>query len=181
MSTSGTISEHRSEFTAHPSFAFTSAPFLLSTIQQFRSSASNMTSASNGSGLLDRVPNWLGLKPIANGLGWLQSRGSIIAEATGEGPMVIETAIQGSTFVQGATASAAAGAATEAAGASALRRALTLQHVKNFGGIFTYMTSKWALACFTLVRRCYTKFILAASPIRLFQNTSQRDVDRGLK
>lgn len=56
------------------------------------------------------------------------------------------------TILSGAAASAAAGnPATEAASASAIRRALTVQHLKNFGGILTYMTSKWALACLTLV------------------------------
>ncbi|KAL8676611.1 MAG: hypothetical protein Q9186_006881 [Xanthomendoza sp. 1 TL-2023] len=152
MSTSNTVvSENAPEFTAHPSFTLTNALFFTSTLHQFKSSASNITSAFNSSGIFDRVPNWLGLRPIANGLGWLQSGGSIIAEATGEGAMAIETAAQGSTFVQGAVASAAAdGIANEAASASALRRALTFQHVRNFGGIFTYMTSKWAFACFTL-------------------------------
>ncbi|KAI4142428.1 MAG: hypothetical protein L6R39_004944 [Caloplaca ligustica] len=38
----------------------------------------------------------------------------------------------------------------EAASASAFRQAFTFQHFRNFGGIFAYMTSKWALACFTL-------------------------------
>lgn len=56
------------------------------------------------------------------------------------------------TILPGTTPSAAAGnPATEAASASALRWALTVQHLKNFGGILTYMTSKWALACLTLV------------------------------
>ncbi|KAI4261166.1 MAG: hypothetical protein L6R42_003631 [Xanthoria sp. 1 TBL-2021] len=55
------------------------------------------------------------------------------------------------TILPGTAASAAAdNPATEAASASALRWALTVQHLKNFGGILTYMTSKWALACLTL-------------------------------
>ncbi|KAL8809040.1 MAG: hypothetical protein Q9200_003784 [Gallowayella weberi] len=158
MPTSNTVvSENTPEITAHPSFTLTDSLFLTSTLNQFKSSASNLTSAFNSSALLGRVPNWLGLRPIANGLGWLQSGGSFIAEATGEGAMAIETAAQDSTFAQGVVASAAAdGLAAEAASASTFRRALTFQHVRNFGGIFTYMTSKWAFACFTLVRHPYT-------------------------
>ncbi|KAL8671871.1 MAG: hypothetical protein Q9168_003637 [Polycauliona sp. 1 TL-2023] len=52
--------------------------------------------------------------------------------------------------LHGAAASTAGSPALEAASANALRRALTVQHLKNFGGILTYMTSKWALACLTL-------------------------------
>ncbi|KAL8731201.1 MAG: hypothetical protein Q9166_003608 [cf. Caloplaca sp. 2 TL-2023] len=107
-----------------------------------------MASNFNSSALLDKFAHWPGLRPIADGLGWLQSGGSIIAEATHEGAMGIETTAQTSTIVQGAVASATAagGAATD----STLRRALTFQHVRNFGGIFTYVTSKWALCCFVL-------------------------------
>ncbi|KAL8806067.1 MAG: hypothetical protein Q9182_001599 [Xanthomendoza sp. 2 TL-2023] len=187
MSTSNTIvSENAPEFTAHPSFTLTDSLFLTSTLHQFKSSASNLTSAFNSSGLLARVPDWLGLRPIAHGLGWLQSGGSIIADATGQGAMAIETAAQNSAFAQGAVASAVAdGVANEAASASTFRRALTFQHVRNFGGIFTYMTSKWAFACFTLAivlnrTKVYTsgrrnldfnialRFLLRIGPILLF-------------
>lgn len=83
--------------------------------------------------------------------------------------MGIETAIQASTGTQAAAASAAAGnPAMEAASASAFRHAFTFQHVRNFGGIFTYMTSKWALACFALVRILYLP-----SCCRCLRNTSK--------
>ncbi|KAL8832798.1 MAG: hypothetical protein Q9170_004743 [Blastenia crenularia] len=95
------------------------------------------------------MPRWLG--PWTDGLSWLQSGGSVIANATGERAMGIGTAVQESISNQGATVSAAARTpAMETAGANPFRHAFTFQHVRNFGGIFTYMTSKWALACFAL-------------------------------
>lgn len=56
------------------------------------------------------------------------------------------------TILQGAAVSSTGKPEIDVAGANVLRRASTLQHLKNFGGILTYMTSKWALACLTLVR-----------------------------
>ena len=96
------------------------------------------------------MPRWLG--PLTDGLGWLRYGGSVIANATGEKLVEMETVVQASTAAQEPLASVAASDPTiGASSASAFRYAFTFQHVKNFGGIFTYMTSKWALACFTLV------------------------------
>ncbi|KAL8705214.1 MAG: hypothetical protein Q9201_001670 [Fulgogasparrea decipioides] len=151
MSTSDPIvSELTPVYTNHPSSGLTSAPFLTSTFHQFRASASNSPSAFNSSRFLNNIPRWLA--PLTDGLSWLQSGGSVLAEATGERAVVMETAPQASTGAHAAAASAAAGnTMTEAASTSAFRQALTFHHIRNFGGIFTYMTSKWALACFILV------------------------------
>lgn len=145
------ISELAPGITALPSLGFTSTPFLTSTLHQLKASASNATSGFNSSGLFGNMPRWLG--PLTDGWGWLQSGGSVIANATGERATPLEAAVQVSTNLQSAAASSVAGGpAMEAASASAFRQAFTFQHFRNFGGIFAYMTSKWALACFTLVR-----------------------------
>ena len=151
MSTSDPIiSELAPEFTPHPSFALSSTPFITSTFHNIKASASNSTLALNSSRILGNIPRWLG--PLTDGFGWLQSGGSIVAEATGERAAGMETIARASTGAQAAAASAAAGdAAFDAPSTSAFRQALTFQHIRNFGGFFTYMMSKWALACFVLV------------------------------
>ena len=82
----------------------------------------------------------------------LRGGGSMIAEATGNGSMkMISTAFSSNSSAGAALPSAAGAAATEATppGLSSF----SFHQVRNFGGIFAYMTSKWALACFTLVSR----------------------------
>ncbi|KAL8731794.1 MAG: hypothetical protein Q9181_004184, partial [Wetmoreana brouardii] len=143
------VSELTPVYTNPPTFGLTSAPFLTSTFHQFKTSASNSSSAFNSSRFLDSIPRWLA--PLTDGLSWLQSGGGFVAEATDERAVIMETAAQASTRVDAAAVSAAAGnTVTEAASTSAFRQALTFHHIRNFGGIFTYMTSKWALACFIL-------------------------------
>ncbi|KAL8714340.1 MAG: hypothetical protein Q9220_001673 [cf. Caloplaca sp. 1 TL-2023] len=133
-----------------PSSGLTSAPFLTSTFQHIKSSASNVTSSFNSSALFVNMPRWFG--PLTDRLPWLQLGGSTIAEATGSRAIGMDTLLRGSTAgAQGAAASAAVGGATtEQAATNALPQAWTFNYVRNWGGIFTYMTSKWALACFTL-------------------------------
>lgn len=85
--------------------------------------------------------------------------GTLIAEATGNRTwsMVSEALSSGSV------ASTAAPIASEAVAAAAAAadyspRSLGLfgfLQGRNFGGIFAYMTSKWAMACFTLVSLQY--------------------------
>lgn len=150
MSTSHPIiSQLAPEFTTHPSLGLTSTPFITSTFDHIKTSASNATLGLNSARLLANMPRWL--SPLTDGFGWLHSGGSVVAEATGERAAGMETIVQASTGAQAAAASAAAGdTATEAASTTAFRQALTFQHIRNFGGVFTYMTSKWALACFVL-------------------------------
>ncbi|KAL9602504.1 MAG: hypothetical protein Q9219_001799 [cf. Caloplaca sp. 3 TL-2023] len=132
------------------SFGLTSTPFFVSTLDHLKASASNATAAFNTSALFGRIPRWFG--PLTDGFGWLQSgRGSVIADATGERAIGIETIVQGSAGAQGAAASTAAGGPAMGAPApGAFRNPFTLQHVRNFGGIFAYVTSKWAVTCFLL-------------------------------
>ncbi|KAI4096915.1 MAG: hypothetical protein LQ344_000715 [Seirophora lacunosa] len=124
-------------------------PFLTSSLHHLKASASNATSAFNSSGLFRNMPRWFG--PLTERWAWLQSSGSVIADATGERMTGIETAVQESMAAHAALASAAAASpVAETAAADTFRHAFAFHHVRNFGGIFTYMTSKWALACFTL-------------------------------
>ncbi|KAI4198044.1 MAG: hypothetical protein LQ350_005556 [Teloschistes chrysophthalmus] len=150
MSTSDRlISELAPEFTNSPSLGLTSSPFLASTFHSLHASASNATHFLNGSRFFDNVPRWL--SPFTEGFGWLQSGGSVVAEATGQRAAGIEAAVQATTEAQGATASvAAANVATEPATTSAFRGALSFQHIRNMTGVLAYLTSKWALTCFIL-------------------------------
>ncbi|SLM36510.1 hypothetical protein LPUS_06076 [Lasallia pustulata] len=78
----------------------------------------------------------------------IRAGGSVIAEATGQGAQSIASAaISGA---QGAAATAAAAAATEGPEGGMLSHVLSFQHLRNFSGVFSYLTSKWALCCFTV-------------------------------
>jgi len=89
--------------------------------------------------LPERIDNILGLR----------EGGSIIAEATGNKTLNMSShAISGlasaqrtAAPIQGHTAGTTGGFFSYAG----------FQHFRTFGGVFTYMTSKWAFACLTLV------------------------------
>ena len=73
--------------------------------------------------------------------------GSVIAEATGNESMrMISTAFSPPSS-PGAALPSTAAAEIPVQGLSSF----SFHQVRNLGGIFAYMTSKWALACFTLV------------------------------
>ena len=94
----------------------------------------------------ERLDNMIGLR----------GGGSMIAEATGNGSMkMISTAFSSDSSPGAALPSAAGAAATEAPRLSSF----SFHQVRNFGGIFAYMTSKWALACFTLVSLYHVQII----------------------
>ena len=125
-----------------------------------KASASNVTSYMNPNpmDLLLAVPRMVARagsfafvtvpEQIDNMLG-IRGGGSIIAEATGQGAQSIASAaISG---VQGTAAATAAAAATEGTEGGMLSHVLNFQHLRNFGGVFSYLTSKWALSCFTVV------------------------------
>ncbi|KAL9126498.1 MAG: hypothetical protein Q9217_004462 [Psora testacea] len=87
----------------------------------------------------------------------LHGGGSMIAEATGNGSRQmmsahlsggVATAQASNTTV---TAASGAGAGPAVPGAPTNFGSFTFQQIRNFGGLFMYMTSKWALACFALV------------------------------
>lgn len=77
----------------------------------------------------------------------LPNGGSVIAEATANRTQAIASAAISSA----ATMSSAAGpAATETAKAGLLSQ-MSFQHVRSFGGVLSYLTSRWALGTVTLV------------------------------
>ena len=86
----------------------------------------------------------------------LHGGGSIIAQATGNGSKDILSAALSHA---GAAAQASSTAATSSAGEVTAAEhgdpgsleSRTFQQIRSFGGVFMYMTSKWALACFLLV------------------------------
>ena len=137
----------------------TSSPFFSTTYDHLKASAANASSYLSpspmdlllvvprmvvrvGSFVFSAVP-----EQIDNVLG-LRNGGSMIAEATTEGTQNIASAAS-AAYVQGTAA--ATGAVTEETLDSPLRNMFSFQHVRSFGGVFTYMTSKWALGCFTVV------------------------------
>lgn len=84
--------------------------------------------------------------------------GSVIAQATGGNGSknILSAALSGISgdavpASQGTVAATAAGTAATTDGAHGVFSTLTFHQVRNFGGIFSYMTSKWALACCLLV------------------------------
>lgn len=83
----------------------------------------------------------------------LRNGGSVIAEATAErANKTVLTTLSGISSVQSiATATAESLAATGGSQGSEPSHAFSFQQVRNFGGVFAYMTSRWALSCFTLV------------------------------
>ncbi|MCJ1391542.1 hypothetical protein MMC18_004406 [Xylographa bjoerkii] len=115
--------------------------------------------------------------------------GRIIAEATREGG---EMAAASVGVPPGELAAVGGAAATQAAGgpASSFSQAFSFQQIRTFGGVFTYMTSKWALGCFTVAiilnrtqiyasaRRHLTlnwqlRFVLRIIPILIFLSQIQ--------
>ncbi|KAL9075692.1 MAG: hypothetical protein Q9161_001444 [Pseudevernia consocians] len=123
-----------------------------------------MSSASNSTSLMNLIPNdfvmafprmmaragsfaFVTVPERLDSIIGLRGGVSMIAEATGNGSMkMISTAFSSDSSLGAALPSAAGAAATEAPRLSSL----SFHQVRNFGGIFAYMTSKWALACFTL-------------------------------
>ena len=80
----------------------------------------------------------------------LRASGSVIAEATGNASMkMISTAFSSGSSSGAALPSTAGAAPTEPP--SPGFSSFSFHQVRNLGGIFAYITSKWALACFTLV------------------------------
>ena len=75
--------------------------------------------------------------------------GTVIASATGARAQVAAGVPLSS--MQGTAAATIAAAGTEDVQSGGLSQAFAFQNIRNFGGIFTYLTSKWALGCFTVV------------------------------
>lgn len=139
-----------------------------------RTSASNATSFLNPSpkDLVLAIPRaiarigsfaFISVPERVDDLMGLRNGGSVIAEATGElANKTVLTAFSGaSSGAQGpgvTTAGRAAGAG--ASGQKGLLGHLFgFQHVTNFGGVLTYISSRWALSCFTLVGSGFLLFL----------------------
>ena len=75
----------------------------------------------------------------------------MIAEATSNATWNMITSALSSGAVADATVSMPIAAQTATAGSMGPFSLSHFGQVRNFGGVFTYLTSKWALACFTLV------------------------------
>jgi len=78
--------------------------------------------------------------------------GSMIAEATGNRTWnMVSDALSSGSVASTAAPMVSGAVAAAAEGSQGGLGAFGFVQVRNFGGIFTYMTSKWAIACFTLV------------------------------
>ena len=81
--------------------------------------------------------------------------GRVIAEATRDGVHNVASAALASAALQGNT-QAIAGVATSRTGTEAtttsFKNSIGLQQLGKFGGVFTYVTSKWAVCCVIVVR-----------------------------
>lgn len=139
-----------------------SASFLANALGQIKTSAANATSNFSTSDLLMFVPRILaragGLAFITfpeqiDGMLGYQNSGSVIAEATEEGAPTINALLQSNVPSQEATTAWIPDtfAIVDGGNSSSLHQSWSFSHVRNFGGIFTYVTSKWAVACLTLV------------------------------
>ena len=88
---------------------------------------------------------------------------SVVAEATGNSTRhILSAALSGQTAASQASNTAArlsggGEAVATMQGELTSSGPLTLQQIRNFGGVFVYMTSKWALVCFALVSVQFVK------------------------
>ncbi|MCJ1433351.1 hypothetical protein MMC27_002711 [Xylographa pallens] len=133
---------------------------LISTYEHLKASAANATSYLNlsskdllmvvprlaaraGSFAFDTLPE--AFENIFGG----EPGGLIIAEATEEAGAMAAASVG---IASGELAAAGGAAAAQAAGGptSSFSQAFSFQQIRTFGGVFTYMTSKWALGCFTV-------------------------------
>lgn len=81
-----------------------------------------------------------------------QNAGSVIAEATGNGATnVASAALSGISFVQETATAVMATTEGTHPEQGLFSQSFSFQQLRNLGGIFTYMTSKWALTCFAVV------------------------------
>ena len=141
-----------------------SSSFLISSANHAIASAANSTSFLKSSPrdlflLIPRIIAHTGFfafvtvpEKIDHMLG-LGNGGRFIAEATGDGLRNFTTAaLSGAKSTQESVMTIADGATgTESTRGSTFGQSLSFQQVRNFGGVFTYMTSKWALMCLCFV------------------------------
>jgi hypothetical protein len=142
----------------------TSPPFLSAAMDNIK------TTASNSSSLLHPSPKdlFMALPRLAHRMGsfWFIDipdhvenmlggalRGSIIADATAGVYNIGTTATEaGAAVAQAAGNAGASGSGSGSADAvGGLAKSLGFQNVRGFGGMFSYITSKWALWCILMV------------------------------
>lgn len=81
-----------------------------------------------------------------------QNAGSVIAEATGNGMTnAASAALSGISFAQETATAVVATTNGTRPEQGLFSQSFSFQQLRNLGGIFTYMTSKWALTCFAMV------------------------------
>lgn len=165
-------------------------PLLTSTFDHLKASVVNATSYLNPSSedLLMVVPRLVARassfalstipEAFENVFG-AGTGGRIIAEATGDGAAV---AAASAGLAPETMAAAGRAAAAQAVGEqqSPLSQLLTFQNIRTFGGVFTYMTSKWALGCFTVAIVLNRTQIYASARRQLALNWQLRFVLRAL-
>ena len=136
-----------------------------SSLSQLRASASNFSAYLNPSpkDLLMVLPRiiiragsftFITVPEQLDNIFGLRAGGRVIAEATREGAHnMASAALSSAALVQGNAGENVGAIATETIReqASTLRDSFSFQQIRNFGGVFSYITSKWALGCFTIV------------------------------
>ena len=83
-------------------------------------------------------------------LGRIRNGGSIIAQATSEAIMNA-TNVNPTSFVQGSTVASSKDAPGAGDSMAASQSLFSIQNIMNLGGVFSYITSRWALTTFTVV------------------------------
>ncbi len=87
---------------------------------------------------------------LDNLIGKMRQGGSVIAEATSEAVLNATEITKPGTLAE-SSGIAPATSATSASNSSGASSVFSFQHIRNLGGIFSYMTSRWALATFAVV------------------------------
>ncbi len=153
------ISDEASTAGASADLAAGSQQAVSSTLQQLKNSSGLASLFELGAQdvfvaipwMLDRAGafNLFNLSERIDSILGLLDGGSVIAEATGNKTLNVSShAMTGLAYTQ-RTAAPIPGHTAETAGG--FFSFASLQHFRSFGGVFTYMTSKWAFACLTLV------------------------------
>lgn len=95
-------------------------------------------------------------------LGKVRSPGSVIPEATTSSSINSTVITSAGLFAQSSTASWDVAMSTARRVAEESSNLFSLENIRNFGGIFSYITSRWALTTFIIVRTllCQIDFIL---------------------
>ena len=151
--------------TSSSTFAAKMTPEVSSTFDQVKASTTNVTSHLYPSPkdlwmlvprIISRASSFAFItvpERLENVLG-IGNSGRVIAEATRGGAQNVASVVLSSAgLVQGTVPEMAEALVTEAVEdqGGSLSQGVSFQQIRNFGGVFSYVTSKWALGCFTVV------------------------------